>query len=173
MSRKQDLLLRLLGIAGFVALLFVLPALGRSCGVSVPTPLPLTPGLDVTPSPPGPAPTHSPLPAPTTASSVSPLISPLPTPWTPTPLPSPTPTATPSVPVYTYRVVRAYPHDSQAWTQGLVYRQGVLYEAVEFARRDAFEAGFVHRQVHHAVGQHPVVELVGKLAGFYSRRINI
>ncbi len=33
-----------------------------------------------------------------------------------------------SVPVYTYQVVHAYPHDSKAFTQGLEYRDGFLYE---------------------------------------------
>jgi glutaminyl-peptide cyclotransferase len=31
-------------------------------------------------------------------------------------------------PTLTYRVVRSYPHDRQAYTQGLLYRDGVLYE---------------------------------------------
>jgi glutamine cyclotransferase len=33
-----------------------------------------------------------------------------------------------SVPVYDYRVVRSYPHDRLAYTQGLLYHDGVLYE---------------------------------------------
>jgi glutamine cyclotransferase len=32
-------------------------------------------------------------------------------------------------PVYRYEVVRTYPHDPQAFTQGLVYHQGLLYES--------------------------------------------
>ena len=32
------------------------------------------------------------------------------------------------IPVYTYRVVNAYPHDRNAWTQGLVFENGFLYE---------------------------------------------
>lgn len=32
------------------------------------------------------------------------------------------------VPVYGYKVVRSYPHDRQAFTQGLQYLDGVLYE---------------------------------------------
>src|SRR5258705_7384468 len=32
------------------------------------------------------------------------------------------------LPVYTYRVVRSYPHDSKAFTQGLQYVDGFLYE---------------------------------------------
>jgi len=31
-------------------------------------------------------------------------------------------------PVYGYRIVNAYPHDPQAYTQGLVYRDGFLFE---------------------------------------------
>jgi glutaminyl-peptide cyclotransferase len=32
-------------------------------------------------------------------------------------------------PVYGYRIVNAYPHDPQAFTQGLIYRDGFLYES--------------------------------------------
>jgi len=43
------------------------------------------------------------------------------------------PTETPgrstgATPVYGYKIVRVYPHDPRAFTQGLVYYQGVLYE---------------------------------------------
>jgi len=34
-----------------------------------------------------------------------------------------------TLPVYGYTVVRAYPHDPKAFTQGLVYVDGVLYES--------------------------------------------
>ena len=34
-----------------------------------------------------------------------------------------------SIPVYDYRVVHAFPHDPQAFTQGLLYRDGFLYES--------------------------------------------
>jgi glutamine cyclotransferase len=37
-------------------------------------------------------------------------------------------TRTDSTPVYNYRVVRHYPHDRLAFTQGLVYEGGVFYE---------------------------------------------
>jgi glutamine cyclotransferase len=33
-----------------------------------------------------------------------------------------------SVPVYRYKVVRSYPHDREAYTQGLLYHDGVFYE---------------------------------------------
>ena len=35
---------------------------------------------------------------------------------------------TAAVPVYRYKVVRSYPHDRQAFTQGLVYLNGFFYE---------------------------------------------
>src|SRR6188474_2735626 len=34
-----------------------------------------------------------------------------------------------STPVDTYRVVKVYPHDPGAYTQGLIYREGFLYES--------------------------------------------
>ena len=43
--------------------------------------------------------------------------------------PRPIDTQTPGlVPVYTYKVVRTYPHDRGAYTQGLVFNGGFLYE---------------------------------------------
>jgi glutamine cyclotransferase len=36
--------------------------------------------------------------------------------------------ATAEVPVYTYKVVKTYPHDPSAFTQGLIYLDGFLYE---------------------------------------------
>ncbi len=33
-----------------------------------------------------------------------------------------------STPVFTYRVVNDYPHDPEAFTQGLIYHNGILYE---------------------------------------------
>jgi glutamine cyclotransferase len=38
------------------------------------------------------------------------------------------PVTTLSVPVYTYRIVNTYPHDQGAFTQGLAFENGVLYE---------------------------------------------
>jgi glutamine cyclotransferase len=40
----------------------------------------------------------------------------------------PVPTVTPEPIDYTYKVVKVYPHDSQAFTEGLVMDQGALYE---------------------------------------------
>jgi len=69
-----------------------------------------------------------------TATTVPPTASP-----TQTPSPSPTsttaaePTAlagtsSPGAPIYTYRIVDAFPHDPGAFTQGLVFDGGLLYE---------------------------------------------
>lgn len=38
------------------------------------------------------------------------------------------PTRASALPVYTYRVINSYPHDPAAFTQGLVYQDGIFYE---------------------------------------------
>src|SRR5438552_3980398 len=38
---------------------------------------------------------------------------------------------------YTYRVVKSYPHDHTAFTQGLEYRDGVLYEGTGMVGRSS------------------------------------
>lgn len=38
-------------------------------------------------------------------------------------------TQRPGAPTLSYRVVRSYPHDRQAYTQGLIFHDGVLYES--------------------------------------------
>gem|GEM_PF-1027717 len=40
-------------------------------------------------------------------------------------------------PTYTYRVVRTYPHDPEAYTQGLIYRDGILYESTGLKGRSS------------------------------------
>lgn len=57
-----------------------------------------------------------------------------------------------SAPVNGYRVVASYPHDPQAYTQGLVYRDGFLYESTgrrgqSELRKVRLETGEVVRQV--------------------------
>ena len=37
--------------------------------------------------------------------------------------------AAPSIPTYDFKVVRSYPHDPEAFTEGLLYRDGFLYES--------------------------------------------
>lgn len=57
-----------------------------------------------------------------------------------------------AVPVYTVEVVKTYPHDTGAFTEGLYYRNGSLYESTgrngqSFIRQVALDSGKVIRQV--------------------------
>ena len=46
------------------------------------------------------------------------------------PAPAPAPAEPPGeIPIYGYKVIAAYPHDPGAFTQGLLYRDGFLYES--------------------------------------------
>jgi len=68
-------------------------------------------------------PTSTPLPTAT--------LIPSPTPLPPTTTPEPTEetaVTTANPPLYTYEVVNTYPHDPTAFTEGLVYLDGILYE---------------------------------------------
>ncbi|MGH9323803.1 MAG: glutaminyl-peptide cyclotransferase [Vicinamibacteria bacterium] len=42
-----------------------------------------------------------------------------------------------ATPVYTYKVTNSYPHDTSAFTQGLVYSDGVLYEGTGLQGRSS------------------------------------
>src|SRR4030042_488797 len=53
---------------------------------------------------------------------------------TPSPTPSPTPTI---ASYYTYEVINTYIHDRDAFTQGLVYEDGVLYEGTGLKGRSS------------------------------------
>ena len=48
--------------------------------------------------------------------------------------------ARPNVPTYTYDVVKVYPHDPSAFTQGLVFLNGVLYEGTGGKGKDSFHS---------------------------------
>ena len=101
------------------------------------------------------APTATSLVLPTAPPSATPPPTPIAT-ATPTVPISRLPTATPPpIPVYTYRVVAVYPHDPTAFTQGLVYADGVLYESTGLygqssLRRVALKNGAVEQAL--AVG---------------------
>ena len=41
------------------------------------------------------------------------------------------------IPIYTYEVVNTYPHDSNAYTQGLVFQDGILYEGTGLRGRSS------------------------------------
>lgn len=72
----------------------------------------------------------------------------------PAPAPATADAAVPeTVPVYTYRVENVYPHDPEAFTQGLVYDGGFLYEGTGLfgrssLRRVELETGEV-MQIYH------------------------
>ena len=58
----------------------------------------------------------------------------------------------PQAPVYGYEVVNVYPHDREAFTQGLIYRDGVLFESTGLngrstLRKVRLEDGQVLQQV--------------------------
>ena len=133
--------------------LLALLALVAACG---------GPGATLTPTPllvatatPSPVPTPTAI-APTPTATVVPTQTPVPTP-TPSPTalrtatPPPTPTKSPaSVPVYSYKVVNVFPHDSNAFTQGLVFDNGLLYEGTGLLgrstlRRVSLETGVVQQ----------------------------
>lgn len=57
-----------------------------------------------------------------------------------------------ATPVYTYKVVKTYPHDSSAFTQGLIFLDGFLYEGTGLngrsgLRKVKLETGRVLQQV--------------------------
>ena len=91
-------------------------------GTSTPIPSPTS---TITPTPtPRPSPTATDIPTsiPTpVAQSSSPVATATSAPPSPTDAPV-------EVPHYSYRIVNAYPHDPQAFTQGLVYEDGLFYE---------------------------------------------
>jgi glutamine cyclotransferase len=70
---------------------------------------------------------------------------------------SPVPTGSDAIPVYTYNIVNTYPHDRNAFTQGLVFENGVLYEGTgrfgrSTLRRVELETGEV-LQIHELPAQ--------------------
>ena len=91
------------------------------------------------------------------ADSLLPTNSPVPA----TPTLAPPSTVPDAVSVYTYRVVNSYPHDREAYTQGLVFENGVLYESTGLyghssLRRVDLETGDVmdiHELPGHVFGE--------------------
>jgi glutamine cyclotransferase len=94
-------------------------------------------------------PTVMSLPSPT-ATPTPLLIDPVSPLSTPTPIPTTTPNKLAATTVYTYEVVNTYPHDREAFTQGLIFVDGVLYEGTgrygqSTLRRVDLETGEVSR----------------------------
>lgn len=47
------------------------------------------------------------------------------------------PSTAPTIPTYGYQIIRAYPHDANAFTQGLFYKGGFLYESTGLLGRSS------------------------------------
>ena len=89
---------------------------------------------------------------------------------------SPLPTGTPDspepslVPVYTYRIVNTYPHDRGAFTQGLVFEEGVLYEGTGLRGRSTLRT--VELETGDVLKLHSLpVQLFGEGVTVYGDRI--
>lgn len=82
-------------------------------------------------------PTATPVPTVFTSPLPGPAVSPLYSPLAPTEaitvpvsgVPAQPAFSTSNAPLYTYQVIHAYPHDRMAFTQGLVFQDGILYES--------------------------------------------
>jgi glutaminyl-peptide cyclotransferase len=61
-----------------------------------------------------------------------------------------------STPVYTYKVVKAYPHDPQAFTQGLIFLDGFLYEGTGLNGRSGLRK--VNLETGKVLQQKPIEE---------------
>ncbi len=93
----------------------------------------------------------TPTPTATPSATPSPTVSPTSTP-TPSPSPTPTPTPSSSALVYTYRIVNTFPHNTDAFTEGLVVEDDdVLLEGTgeigtSYLRRVGLKNGSVLQQ---------------------------
>src|SRR5215212_3893893 len=59
------------------------------------------------------------------------------------------------IPVYTYQVINTWPHDTEAYTQGLVFHDGVLFESTGLRgasslRRVELKTGMVKKKLEVA-----------------------
>ena len=84
---------------------------------------------------------------PTTTQTATPTSSPSPT---SSPTPTPTPSTSNGPTTYTYKIVKTYPHDTSAFTEGLVFDNGVLFESTgksSSLRRVDLESGNVLQKV--------------------------
>jgi glutamine cyclotransferase len=50
---------------------------------------------------------------------------------------TPIPTPATAIPIYTYTVLNTYPHDPEAFTQGLIWKGGLLYEGTGLRGRSS------------------------------------
>lgn len=102
------------------------PSTGTLSAVSTPAQVTTTLASPISPTlPTSTSQEPSPLPTPTSTGND---VSPIPTPTAPPPPTVTAETSLESIPTYTYRVVQVLPHDPEAYTQGLVFQDGVFYE---------------------------------------------
>jgi glutaminyl-peptide cyclotransferase len=111
-----------------------------------------------------PTPEPTPIPSPTPTVTPAPTVTLTPT-VEPTPIPSPTPEPSPTPDVgateYTWEILATYPHDADAFTQGLEYRDGEFFESTgrygeSSLRRVDLETGEVlqlHELDEHLFGE--------------------
>jgi glutamine cyclotransferase len=95
------------------------------------------------------------------------VVPPAPTFVTPTLVPtlSPVPIPAEAIPVYTYTVVNTYPHDREAFTQGLIWEDSFLYEGTGLRGRSSL------RKVELETGQ--VVQLYELPPQYFGEGITI
>src|SRR5215217_1528873 len=63
--------------------------------------------------------------------------------------------ATDAVPVYSYQIINTWPHDAEAYTQGLVFHDGALFESTGLRgasslRRVELKTGMVKKKIEVA-----------------------
>ena len=73
--------------------------------------------------------------------------------------------STESIPVFGYRVVNKYPHDAEAWTQGLVMEDSILYEGTGLEGRSSL------RQVELETGR--VLKLLPLPAQYFGEGLTV
>jgi glutamine cyclotransferase len=154
-------------------------ATARATPTVAPTPTATpTATLTATPTPTATA-TETSTPTPTPTATATETSTPTPT-LTLAPDASPqSPTAGPeaaaTTPVYSYKIVNVYPHDRTAFTQGLVYHEGVLYEGTGYwdqssLRRVTLETGEV-QQRYYLNSRYPDSRYFGEGITLYDDRI--
>jgi glutamine cyclotransferase len=98
--------------------------------------------------------------------------------WTPTTAAeaeAATPETQSTTPVYSYNVVNVFHHETDAYTQGLVYHDGVLYEGTGYwgqssLRRVTLETGVVE-QDYYLIEKYPAENYFGEGITLYDDRI--
>lgn len=130
-------------------LAMLLLALGLvACQSAAPPSTGATPVATLAPAAlPAPAPTPTVAITATAVAAPSPAAAPPPSQTAPPPPPVGAPPASATLPVSTYRVVNVFAHDPAAFTQGLVYQDGIFYEGTGLRGQSTL------RKVDPATGQ--------------------